>query len=231
MNEKGGDGVIRIVVSGSRKASVPGEAENKNKPGDKDSEQEGLASTFLSITKNLDEIARRGFIVFNGEKVIKLPVQPSDFEGSLKLYEEKLEEFIRRFDEKVLPRQAALEKKGFKVLFHRKLDIEALRLSDYENLFGKIANDFDVLLTTAHDFQNETLGEDAYIESVENLSKEIDQKIDFIENKFGYRLPNNREWYEELERRNNIKGLTQSSLYSDLKIFGQFAQHLNDGLE
>ena len=230
MNEKEG-GIIRITVPGSRKVNVPGETENENKPRGKDSEQEKLASAFLSITKNLDEIARRGFIVLNGEKVIKLPVQPSDFEGSLKLYEEKLQEFIRWFDEKVLPRQAALEKKGFKVSFHRKLDIGVLRLSDYENLFGKIANDFDVLLTIAHDFQNETLGEDAYVKSVDDLSEEIDQKIDAIENKFGYRLPNNREWYEELEHRNNIKGLTQSSLYSDLKIFEKFAQHLNEGLE
>ncbi len=213
MNEKGGDSIIRIVVPNSRKVNVPEGTESGKELRGTQSEQEKLASAFLSITKNLDEIARRGFIVLNGEKVVKLPVQPSDFEGSLKLYEEKLQEFIRWFDEVVLPRQTALEKKGFKISFHRKLDIGALRLSDYEGLFGKITNDFDALLATAHDFQNETLGEDAYVKSSDDLSREIDAKIDAIADQFGYQLANNREWYEELERRNNIKGLTQSSLY------------------
>lgn len=217
---------MRIVVPNSRKVNVPEGMESGNELRGTESEQEKLAVAFLAVMKSLDDIARRGFIILNGERIVKLPVQPSDFEGSLKLYEEKLGEFVRWFDEVIFPRQTALEKKGFKVSFHRKLDIGALRLSDYESLFGKITNDFDALLAIAHDFQNETLGEDAYVKSSDDLSREIDAKIDAIADQFGYQLANNREWYEELERRNNIKGLTQSSLYSDLKIIEKFADHL-----
>jgi len=226
MSEKGGDQSIRIVVPNSRKVSVPEETQERGELRGTESEQEKLAVAFLSITKSLDEIGQRGFIILNGERIVKLPVQPSDFEGSLKLYEEKLREFVRWFDDVIAPRQAALEKRGFKISLHRKLDIGSLRLSDYQDLFGKIASDFDALSAIADASQAETLGEDAYLKSVDDLVDAINKKIESIANKYGYRLENNRELYEELERRNNIKGLTQSALYSDLKVIEKFEDHL-----
>jgi hypothetical protein len=216
-NEKGNsDGVIRITVPGSRYST----------PKDSPPSHEQLTDVLLSISKSLDEIGRRGFVIVNGEKVIRLPVQPSDFAGSLKLYDEKLTEFIRWFDESVRPRQMALSKKGFRISLQKKIDIGSLRLSDYQPLFEKIDRDFDQLLVIVDHFSNRTLGEDAYIKSIDDLSSAVADSIKIIAEKWGYYMVENREWYEELERRNNIKGLAQSSLYSDLKILEDWKAYL-----